>query len=170
VSGARTQFRACYHGRRVVVFSVLSKRLSLGRISRQLPVRVKPTIDGEKCLISVLWSVNGIQSLRDIPKGETFNSAFFCDVALPSLIGNSCSLSRRRSLKGLDVHLENAHPHNSRQPSHCPRAMRARRMAQPAYSPALAPSDFFLFGFLKQSIQGVHFPYRDTLKSTICLI
>jgi hypothetical protein len=43
-------------------------------------------------------------------------------------------------------------------------------MAQPANGPHLAPSRFFFLGFLKRQIQGVHFPERETLKSTICRI
>jgi hypothetical protein len=42
----------------------------------ELPVRAKQTIDTEKCLIWVLWSVNGIYSLVDVPKGESYKSAF----------------------------------------------------------------------------------------------
>jgi hypothetical protein len=38
-------------------------------------------------------------------------------------------------------------------------------MAQSAYSPDLAPNDFFLFGYLKQKLQRVHIPDRERLKS-----
>jgi hypothetical protein len=63
----------------------------------QLPVRIKPEIEAEKCLISVIWSANGINSLVDVPKGELYNSSFFRDVVVPSLIDNICSRSRRKS-------------------------------------------------------------------------
>jgi hypothetical protein len=43
-------------------------------------------------------------------------------------------------------------------------------MPQPAYSPGPAPSDFFLFGFLKRQLQGVHLADREVLKSRICQI
>jgi hypothetical protein len=43
-------------------------------------------------------------------------------------------------------------------------------MAQPTYSPDLAPSDFFLFGYLKQKLQGVHILDREKLKSEIIRI
>jgi hypothetical protein len=42
-------------------------------------------IDIEKCLISLLWSVNGIHSLVDVPTGSTYNSAFFCDTVVSNL-------------------------------------------------------------------------------------
>jgi hypothetical protein len=43
-------------------------------------------------------------------------------------------------------------------------------MAQPAYSPDLSLSDFFLFGYLKQKLQGFHIPDRERLKSEIIRI
>jgi hypothetical protein len=36
--------------------------------------RIKQRFDAEKCLISIIWSLNGIHSLSDIPKGITYNS------------------------------------------------------------------------------------------------
>jgi transposase len=116
----------------------------------ELPARVKQTIDTEKCRISVLWSVNGIHWFVDVPKWESYHSAFFCNVVVPSLVGIICSYSRQSSLKDLYVHLDNARPHNSSQSNNSLQATKARRMAQPDYIPDLAPSDFFLFGFLKQ--------------------
>jgi hypothetical protein len=43
-------------------------------------------------------------------------------------------------------------------------------MTQSANSPILTPSDFFLFGYLKQKLQGVHIPDRERLKSEIIRI
>jgi hypothetical protein len=44
-----------------------------------LPERVTQKIDTEKCQMSILWSVNGIHSHIDLPKGSLYNTAFFCD-------------------------------------------------------------------------------------------
>jgi hypothetical protein len=65
----------------------------------ELLVQINPEIEVEKCLISVIWSVNGIDSLVDISKGELYNSAFFRDVVVPSLIDNICLRSRRKKRK-----------------------------------------------------------------------
>jgi histone-lysine N-methyltransferase SETMAR len=136
----------------------------------QLPVRVSQKINTEKCLISVLWSANGIHALLDVPKGDSYNSRFFCEAVMPSVVSNICSHARRKSLKGFYVHLDNASPHNSYQSNECLLATKARRIPQPAYSPDLAPSDFFLFGFLKQKLRGVHLADREGLKSAITQI
>jgi hypothetical protein len=34
-------------------------------------------------------------------------------------------------------------------------------VAQPPYSPDLAPCDFFLIGYLKQHLEGKHFTWED---------
>jgi histone-lysine N-methyltransferase SETMAR len=117
----------------------------------EVSVRIKQTIDAEKCLISIFWSVNGIHSLTAISKGESYNSVSFCNVVVLSLVENICSGSRRRSLKGFYVHLDNARPNNSHQSNDCRQGTKAQWMPQPAYSPDLAPSDFFLFGFLNNN-------------------
>jgi hypothetical protein len=38
----------------------------------ELPQRIRQKIDTEKCLISILWSVNGIYSLLDVFKGRRY--------------------------------------------------------------------------------------------------
>jgi hypothetical protein len=61
------------------------------------PQRIKQKINTEKCLVLILWSVNGIHSLLDIPKGTRYNTAVLTDVVLPCLIENvGCVLIRRR--------------------------------------------------------------------------
>jgi hypothetical protein len=52
----------------------------------EVPETISQKIDSEKCLISVLWSVNGIHSLEYVPKGTTYDSALLCeDLVLVSL-------------------------------------------------------------------------------------
>jgi hypothetical protein len=41
------------------------------------------------------------------------------------------------------MHLDNAHPHNSKKSNECITEFCTRRVPHPAYSPDRAPSDFF---------------------------
>jgi transposase len=132
-----------------------------------LPERTKAKFDTEKCLISILWSINGIHSLLDVPKGTTYNTAFFCEQVLPSLVGNITSHSRRKTLQNFLIHLDNARPHNSGLSRECLEATKAKRMPHPAYSPDLAPSDFFLFGYVKGKLTDYQCETRDELKAAI---
>jgi hypothetical protein len=36
----------------------------------ELPQYIQQKIDTENCLVSILWSVSGIHSLLDVPKGQ----------------------------------------------------------------------------------------------------
>jgi hypothetical protein len=76
--------------------------------------KIQSKNDPEKCLISLLWSVNGIHSLVDVPKGSIYNSAFNCDPVIPSPFDGITLHSRRKSLKRSIIQLDNACPHNER--------------------------------------------------------
>jgi transposase len=163
----RNQFRNVVTGDESWFFLYYSHDSIWTQSRDEVPERISQKIDTEKCLLSVLWSVSGIHSLTDVPKGSTYNSAFLCDIVIPELVQNICSSSRRKSLKGMYIHLDNARPHNSRRATECLSRTKAKRVPHPAYSPDLAPSDFFLFGFLKTKLQEYDIPDRETLKSAI---
>jgi hypothetical protein len=59
----------------------------------ELPVQIKPEIEAEKCLIFVIWPVHGIHGLVEVPKGESYNSAYCYDVVVPSLVDDIGSRS-----------------------------------------------------------------------------
>jgi hypothetical protein len=42
-----------------------------------------------------------------------------------------------------------------------------RREPHPAYSPDLAPSDFYLFGYVKQLLSGCQFADQDSLLQAV---
>jgi hypothetical protein len=54
----------------------------------EVPERIKQKIDMEKCLLSTIWSANGIHSLLDVPKGTTYNTTFFCNAFIPGFHDN----------------------------------------------------------------------------------
>jgi hypothetical protein len=108
----------------------------------------------KKCLISIIWSVNWIHSLLDVPKGTPYNSTFFCDVIVPHLLENVRAYSRRRTLKGVLVHLDKGRPHNPKKSNKYLTEFRARRVPHPAYGLYLASNDFF-FGTMETELQNI---------------
>jgi hypothetical protein len=96
------------------------QRDSLRAESRDaVPERSKQKIDTEKCLIFVLWCVTGIHTLIDVLNGMMENADFFCHAVMSSLIADVKTDSRRKTLKGLVIHLDSARPHNSRRSQEC---------------------------------------------------
>jgi hypothetical protein len=66
--------------------------------------------------------------------------------------------------------MNNAHPHNSGRGQRCIEASRAERLPHPAYSPGLAPSNFFLFGYMKGKLSDYNYEGRDDLLNVIAEI
>jgi transposase len=67
----------------------------------------------------------------------------------------------------LIVYSDNARPHTARQIRDLIRAHGVKQASHPPYSPDLAPSDFYLFGYLKDRLQGQHFEDGDQLFDSI---
>jgi hypothetical protein len=136
----------------------------------ELPERIKRKIDTEKCRSSGLCPVNVIHYLIDVPLGMKYNSLFSCDVGMPCRIQNSTSNNRRKTLKLFFIHLDRARPHSSKQSQERIQASKAKRLPHPVYRPDLAPSDFFLFGYLKEKLIAFHCSTRAELKSAVIIV
>lgn len=61
----------------------------------------------------------------------------------------------------------NAPAHKSRQASAKLAQLRFELIEQPSYSPDLAPSDYFLFGHLKNSLGGKRFSSNEEVKAAV---
>jgi transposase len=79
------------------------------------------------------------------------------------LFENICTHNRKKILKNIMVHLDDARPHNSRKSTEYLEQFGARRVPHPAYSPYLAPNDFFLFGHMKSKLPGLAIRSREDL-------
>jgi hypothetical protein len=95
-----------------------------------------------------------------------YNATSFVEPVVPDLAESVCQESRRKTLRGIMVHLDNAQPHNSRKSEAAVAATKARRIYALAYSPALSPSDFF-FGIFKVQMLGTSYSSPDELLSAI---
>jgi hypothetical protein len=65
------------------------------------------------------------------------------------------------------VHRDNARPHNSRKSEAAFKLTKPRGIPASAYSPDQSPSDFFLFGTLKERISGTSYSSPDEVTSAI---
>jgi hypothetical protein len=78
----------------------------------ELPQRIKQKSDTQKCLVSILCSVNGIHSPLDVSKGTAHNTAFFTGAAMPSLIEGVRSRTLGKTLNDWLIHRDNRDPHS----------------------------------------------------------
>ena len=65
------------------------------------------------------------------------------------------------------LHLDNSRVHNSKCSKEKIESLGIFRAPQPAYSPDISPSDYFLFGYIKEKLKGQVFQSRDALFESI---
>ena len=104
-----------------------------------------------KVMTTVILDAKGVIILDILPKRSTITRVYYAN--LLDLLRTVIREKRRGKLsKGVLLQQDNARVHT------CKVAMDAvERNEYPAYSPDLAPSDFFLFSNLKKDIRGLHF-------------
>jgi hypothetical protein len=90
----------------------------------KVPERVNQKNGKERRLISLLWSVNGIHSLVDIPKGSTYTLTFFAMLSYHVCLTELLYIPENNHSK-VFVHLDNARPDNARQSTECFHAKRS---------------------------------------------
>lgn len=112
-----------------------------------IPEKPKKTIGAKKVMISVIWGITGIISITMLPIDQKFNRNFFEQKVLGDL-------SSTIKTNGFFLHMDNARPHLVHEKL---KELGIKRLEHPPYSPDLAPSDFFLFGYLKKLLEGEEF-------------
>ena len=70
-------------------------------------------------------------------------------------------------VKKIWLHLDNSRVHNSKVTLAITEKYGFKRAPHPAYSPDMSPSDFFLFGYIKEKLKGCSLKSLDDLKEKI---
>jgi hypothetical protein len=132
-----------------------------------LPTRTSKKIQTKSCLVSIIWSTFGIHSLPALPAGVRYDAEFFCAYVLPDMERNLCDGKHRKMRRGVYLHLGNARGHNAKRSRQEIARTKVSRVVHLAYSPDVAPSDFFLFGHLTGEMAGFSANSRADILSEI---
>jgi hypothetical protein len=65
------------------------------------------------------------------------------------------------------VHADNARPHTAKLSTQYFNENRTKSAPHPPYSPDLALSDFYLFGYVKRCLAGLSFKHADQLLAAV---
>lgn len=135
------------------------------------PEKPKLTIGSKKVMITVFWSPKGMRMICLLPPGHRFTKQYFLDDVVIPLEKRMCEERPKNGTKGIFLHFDNAKPHLVDQELE---EMGLIRLQHPPYSPDLAPSDFFLFGYMKFLLEGKEFETPEGLfaevKNILCSI
>ncbi|UYV60219.1 hypothetical protein LAZ67_1000453 [Cordylochernes scorpioides] len=93
---------------------------------------------------------------------QRMNSDLHCDILVNKLKPGIRSKRRGKLSKGVLFLRDNARPHTS-----CKTVSTIIKLEHPAYSPDLAPSDYFLFGLLKKELKGKRFDSDEDVQKVV---
>ena len=112
------------------------------------PTKPREKFDTKKVLITIFWSIDGIEYISALDEGKSYNSTYFCANVIDNLLGTQKYLRAQSRNKRYVLHMDNSPVHNSKKTTNYIKETRITRPDHPPYSPDLAPSDFWLFGAL----------------------
>ena len=119
--------------------------------------------ESTKIMVSIFWSPRGIQLLKYLPEGQSFDGQYFIEEILQEITQDQYAQDAKRNKKLFYLHFDNAPSHRKTGVSEFCKKNKLFILPHPPYSPDLAPSDFFLFGYIKEKCEGVEFTSPDEL-------
>jgi hypothetical protein len=105
----------------------------------------------------------GFPLIVALAKGCPFNTEYYCDNILATLTRLQPDDDGRK----LVIHASNAKAHTAQKCRPFCEENVLLLAPHPPYSPDLAPSDFFLLGYVKECLKGMLFPSYEELLDTI---
>ena len=118
-------------------------------------------------MLMVFWDSQGPILEHYMEKGVTVTIVNYCNT-LRNELRPAIRSKRRGSLAQCVLLLhDNARPHTAHLTINTIRQLNWEVLEHPAYSPNLTPSDFHLFGPLKNALSGRRFAADDELKEAV---
>ena len=145
-----------------------SKRQSMEWKHTNSPVKkkFKSQRSTGKVMLTVFWDMQGPITISYLEKGTTVNGANYCEL-LRQVKKDIKNKRRGRQSQGVILHQDNARPHTAAETVKTINELGWELLPHPPYSPDLAPSDFYLFGPLKEFTRGTKFESDGEVKSAV---
>ena len=120
------------------------------------PKKFKTQPSAGKVMATVFWDAKGVIMLDSLPKRSTITGVYYANL-LDQLRTAIREKRRGKRSKGVLLQQDNARVQTCKVAIDAVERNGYELIPHPAYSPDLAPSDFFLFPNLKKDIRGLHF-------------
>ncbi|UYV80470.1 hypothetical protein LAZ67_19000256 [Cordylochernes scorpioides] len=120
-----------------------------------------------KVLLTIFWDVDGPICLDFLSSRQRMNSDLYCDILVNKLKPSIRNKRRGKLSKGVLFLHDNARPHTSCKTVSTIIKLGFFVLEHPAYSPDLAPSDYFLFGLLKKELKGKRFDSDEDVQKVV---
>lgn len=140
--------------------NIVRKR-SWGKRTDKPQTAPKAGLTENKVMLCVWWDWKGIVYYEVLPHGLTLNSNLYCkqlDNLNEAIAKKRPEISNR---KGVVSHHGNARPHTSLMTRQKLTDLGWEVLTHPPYSPDLAPSDYYLFRSLQNSLDGLKLTSKE---------
>jgi hypothetical protein len=114
-------------------------------------------------MLTIAWNPHGFHVIDVLPKGEVFSAAYY----IRNILNPISALAAPNDSRRLIVHADNSRCHTAKIVLSFMAEKNLKVAPHPPYSPDLAPSDFYLFGYLKEQLRGCRFETADQLLSEV---
>lgn len=111
------------------------------------PTKVARARSTSKQMVACFFGKSGLVATVPLKERKTVNSEWYTTICLPEVFEEIRKINRRRRIT---LHHDNASSHTSHQTSEFLSTQNIVLMGHPAYSPDLAPNDYFLFPTIKK--------------------
>jgi histone-lysine N-methyltransferase SETMAR len=102
----------------------------------------------------VFWGIRGVKFINWLPHGAFFNEAYFDENILQPMASELQAGEQKKYSPWPLLHMDNARPYISKRNLARMEKLRRKCAAHPPFSSDIAPSDFFLFGWLKGELSS----------------
>jgi [histone H3]-lysine36 N-dimethyltransferase SETMAR len=116
------------------------------------PTEVRRQQFEKKTMFVIFFMTTGPLLIHQLPSGTFINALYYRDECLKSLVRKLHKKRPSSTTNGIKLHHDNARPHMNDIVFDYLQEEKIKVMAHPPYSPDLAPSDFWLFNYLKRSL------------------
>jgi histone-lysine N-methyltransferase SETMAR len=131
------------------------------------PVKAKVVPSLGKVMATVFWDASGILLVDYLEARATINAEYYANL-LQNDLHNALRRKRPGKLSKIPLLLhDNARPHTAKRTMETIETLGWQLLLHPAYSPDLAPCDFYLFPRMKEYLRGNHFQSIQELKSAV---
>jgi hypothetical protein len=131
-----------------------------------LPEIPKTTIATQKVMLTVFFGINGVVLTNWMIPPNSLNASYFLNEILVPLSHSIHGVHPKQHSPFTIIHFDNAKPHTAKMTMNSLQQLHLKRAPHPPFSPEIAPSDFYLFGAIKEQLKTYEFESIDAMKFT----
>lgn len=135
-------------------------------VTSPTPVKFRKIASAGKVMASVFWDSEGVLMIDYLERGKTVTGIYYAEL-IRKLRAVIKEKRRGKLRQGVLLHQDNAPAHTSAVAKAAIGECGFELLQHPPYSPDLAPSDFHLFRFLKESLRGQKFESDENVIQAI---